>query len=235
MTAQRRALVGENPPLLPELWQSYSLSGLIEALAADRGEFCSARPAMILGGTVLPAPVAAQIAMHATIKPLIHPGQAPPEPRYRPSRKLAEFIRSRDQTCRFPGCARPATMTDIDHTLPYPYGPTCASNLACLCREHHLLKTFWPGWSSVQFPDGTIVWTDPDGSTITTYPGSRSLFPELCTPTADVAVTRSPRKHTEGLTMAKRSITRAQGRKQRIDDERRRNGQPAPPDSAAWR
>ncbi|ORV87447.1 DUF222 domain-containing protein [Mycolicibacterium iranicum] len=239
LTAQRRALVGENPPLLPKPWQTYTLRGLLDELAADPGEFCQARPAKILGGAVLPAPVAAQVALHATIKALIHPGQAPSEPRYRPSTKLADFVRCRDQTCRFPGCSRPATIADIDHTIPYPHGPTCASNLACLCREHHLLKTFWPGWSSVQYPDGTIVWTDPDGCTATTYPGSRSLFPELCLPTAQVAVTASPRKHTEGLMMPKRTITRAEARKQRIDDERRRNesggGQPAPPDWPARR
>ncbi|MDA2890921.1 DUF222 domain-containing protein [Mycolicibacterium sp. BiH015] len=239
LSAQRRALTGENSPLLPKPWQSYTLRGLLDELAADPGELCAAGPATILGGAVLPAPVAAQVALHATIKALIHPGQAPPEPRYRPSRTLAEFIRCRDQTCRFPGCSRPATITDIDHTIPYPVGPTCASNLACLCREHHLLKTFWPGWSSVQYPDGSIVWTDPDGCTATTYPGSRTLFPELCTPTAEVAVTASPRKHIEGLTMPKRTITRAEARKQRIDDERRRNesgnGQPAPPDWAARR
>ncbi|WP_235065514.1 T-complex 10 C-terminal domain-containing protein, partial [Mycolicibacterium iranicum] len=99
------------------------------------------------------------------------------------------------------------------------------SNLACLCREHHLLKTFWPGWSSVQYPDGTIIWTDPDGCTATTYPGSQALFPELCAPTAEVAATASPRKHIEGLTMPKRTITRAEARKQRVDDERRRNAE----------
>ena len=225
LTAQRRALVGENPPLVPKPWQSYTLRGLLDELAADPGEFCAAGPAKILGGAVLPAPVAAQVALHATIKALIHPGQAPSEPRYRPSRKLADFVRCRDQTCRFPGCSRAATIADIDHTIPYPYGSTCASNLACLCREHHLLKTFWPGWSSVQYPDGTIVWTDPDGCTATTYPGSRSLFPELCLPTAQVAVTASPRKHIEGLTMPKRTITRAEARKQRVDDERRRNAE----------
>jgi hypothetical protein len=163
--------------------------------------------------------------MHATIRELIHPGQAPPEPRYRPSRKLAEFVRCRDQTCRFPGCTRPATHTDIDHTIPYPYGPTCASNLACLCREHHLLKTFWPGWTNQQFPDGTILWTDPDGHTTTTYPGSRMLFPELCQPTAPAVVTRRPPpKHTAGLTMPKRTTTRTQARRQHINDERRHNG-----------
>ncbi|VEG54643.1 HNH nuclease [Mycolicibacterium aurum] len=224
LTAQRRALVGDNPPLLPKPWYSYTLRELLAALTDGPGQFSTAGPAAILGGAVIPAPVAAQLAMHATIRPLIHPGQAPPEPRYRPSRTLAEFIRCRDQTCRFPGCTRPATITDIDHTIPYPYGPTCASNLVCLCREHHLLKTFWPGWSTQQFPDGTLVWTDPEGQRCTTYPGSRLLFPELCAPTAAVVnPRRPPPKHTAGLTMPKRTITRADARRQRIDDERRLN------------
>ncbi len=225
LTAQRRALAGKNPPLLPRPWYSYTLTGLIGALADGRGEFCTAGPATILGGAVLPAPVAAQAAMYATVRELIHPGQAPPEPRYRPSRTLADFVRCRDQTCRFPGCTRSSTTADIDHTIPYPYGPTCASNLACLCREHHLLKTFWPGWSSRQFPDGRIVWTDPEGITTTTYPASMLLFPELCVPTAEFIASRPPPKHTEGLTMPKRTTTRAQARRQRIDEERRRNAE----------
>jgi hypothetical protein len=172
----------------------------------------------------VPAPVLAQAAMHATIRPLIHPGQAPPEPRYRPSTALAEFIRCRDQTCRFPGCTRPATLADIDHTIPYPWGPTAASNLACLCRTHHMLKTFWPGWTNRQHPDGTIVWTDPDGQRYTTHPGSRLLFPELCEPTAEV-VTRGtpPPKHTAGLTMPRRTTTRTHTRRQRINAERKAN------------
>jgi hypothetical protein len=91
-------------------------------------------------------------------------------------------------------------------------------------RFHHLQKTFWPGWSSRQYPDATIVWTDPDGHTHTTHPGSRLLFPELCTPTADVVVSGSPPpKHTAGLTMPRRITTRRQARRQRINDERRHN------------
>ncbi|ORB25537.1 HNH endonuclease signature motif containing protein [Mycolicibacterium parafortuitum] len=223
LTAQRRALAGKRPPLLPRPWHSFTLTGLVGALEDGRGELCTVGPATILGGAVIPAPVAAQAAMYATVRELIHPGQAPPEPRYRPSRRLAEFVRCRDQTCRFPGCTKPSTSADIDHTIPYPYGPTCASNLACLCREHHLLKTFWPGWSSRQYPDGRIVWTDPEGIVTTTYPGSRLLFPELCVPTAEFTNRRPPLKHTEGLTMPKRTTTRARARRQRIDDERRRN------------
>lgn len=226
VATQRRALAGQNPPLLPKPWHSYSLAGLLAALAPDQGEFCAARPALILGGVVLPAAVAAQVAQHATIRTLVHPGKAPSERRYRPSKRLADFVRCRDQTCRFPGCHRPATNADIDHTIPYPYGPTAAANLACLCREHHLLKTFWAGWSNVQYPDGTIVWTDPDGHATTTYPGCRTVFPELCAPTLEVpAAAAVPQKHIAGLTMPRRTVTRVRARQQRVDDERRRNAE----------
>jgi len=91
-------------------------------------------PAAVIGGPIIPAPLlAAKLANTAIIQPLIHPGDAPPEPRYTPSPKLADFVRCRDMTCRFPGCDEPAWRCDLDHTIPYPVGPTCASNTKCLC------------------------------------------------------------------------------------------------------
>lgn len=224
LTEQRRALVTKPPPLLLKPWYRHTLSELAAAFNADRGEFCPAAPGVILGGAMVPAPVLAQAARHAKIERLIHPGQDPPQRRYRPLKALADFVRCRDGTCRFPGCTRSALTADLDHTVPYPFGPTAASNLACLCREHHLLKTFWAGWDSRQFPDGTIVWTDPDGRTHTTHPGSRTLFAELSRPTAGVTLRGAvPRKHTTGLTMPRRETTRTKARRQRVDDERRRN------------
>ncbi|KRD09623.1 endonuclease [Mycobacterium sp. Root265] len=222
LTAQRRALVARRRPLFSKPWYLHTWPELISGLRGDRGEFCPVAPGAILGGPVVPAPVIAQIARHATLCPLIHPGTSPPEPRYRPSAALARFVRCRDRTCRFPGCTR--TVTDIDHTIPYPFGPTAASNLVLLCREHHLCKTFWAGWRSRQFADGTLEWTDPDGGTHTTRPGSRTLFPELCAPTADVQVKgHPPPKHTAAVTMPRRERTRAEDRAKRIDDERQSN------------
>lgn len=222
LAAQRRALVGRSPSLLSKPLRDYTFTQLTAELTSDPGEFSPASPGIVVGGPVLPAAVVAQLAMHATVKKLVHPGQAPPEPRYRPSRALADFVRARDLTCRQPGCTR--TIDDIDHTIPYPWGPTCASNLAGYCRQHHLLKTFWPGWSSVQYPDGTIVFTDPGGQTSTSYPGSRLLFPELSEPTAQVGIRGTPPpKHTAGLTMPRRRITRKEARRQRVVAERKRN------------
>jgi hypothetical protein len=186
----------------------------------------STPPAALLNGGMLPAPLlAAKVAGTAKIVPIVHPGNKPPEPRYIPSAVLATFIRCRDMTCRFPGCDEPAHRCDIDHTIAYPAGPTQASNLKALCRKQHLLKTFW-GWREEQFPDGTVVWTCPQGQAYTTYPGSRILFPALCRPTAPVPTRDVPDTNSGAArrgAMPRRKITRAQNRTHAINDERARN------------
>jgi hypothetical protein len=208
---------------------------LTEALTdTDPGEPAATSPGVMLGGPVLAGPIIRRLALQAVIRRIIHPGDRPPEPRYTPSRALADFVRCRDLTCRFPGCDVSAERCDIDHTIPHPVGPTCASNLKCLCRFHHLLKTFWGGdggWGDRQSPDGTVVWTAPGGATYRTRPGSHLLFPSLCQPTAAVTTTTGRASGTAdrsaganpGLTMPRRTTTRAQDRTPRIDEERRLN------------
>jgi Domain of unknown function (DUF222) len=88
---------------------------------------------------------------------------------YRPPTALADHIRTRDRTCRFPGCRHPARRCDIDHGIPYPKGPTSACNLCCLCRHHHRMKHHG-NWTVDHGPDGTITWTSPTGRTYTTTP-----------------------------------------------------------------
>ena len=149
---------------------------------------------------MLPAPLlAAKIAGTAKMVPIVHPGTKPPEGRHIPSAVLATFIRCRDMTCRFPGCDEPAHHCDIDHTIAYPTGPTQASNLKCLCRKHHLVKTFG-GWHERQLPDGTVIWTSPQGHTYTTHPGNRILFPSLCRPTAPSSSATYPAPRTRSRT-----------------------------------
>ncbi|MGA5464555.1 DUF222 domain-containing protein [Mycobacterium sp. NPDC050041] len=174
---------------------------------------------------LLPPEQLAGLAEHATIRPLIHPGDAAPEPRYTPSRNLAEFVRCRDMGCRFPGCDVAAFSTDIDHTIPYSQGgPTQASNLKCLCRLHHLIKTFW-GWHDQQHRDGTVIWTSPAGQTYTTTPGAALLFPHLCTPTAAAIITPRTGDPCGDRTamMPTRQRTRAQNKAARIAAERQAN------------
>jgi hypothetical protein len=207
-----------------------------------RCESPATRPGAIIGGPFLPGALARRFALTAKIRKVIHPGDSPPEPRYTPSRGLAEFVRCRDLTCRFPGCSEPATNADIDHTIAWPIGPTCASNLKCLCRRHHLLKTFWggpDGWRDRQLPDGTIIWTSPHGRTYVTEPGCKLLFPSLCAPTAPVTITpeaaeQARAQHNPGLTMPRRQRTRAQDRAQRIADDRRLNEAEAQAESPGY-
>lgn len=101
------------------------------------------------------------------VTPLIVPAEAAPEPRYRPSAALAEFIDFRDLSCRWPGCGVPAERCDTDHTVPWPHGPTHPSNLKLYCRHHHIVKTFWfdrLGWTETQDPDGTPTIRTPGRS-----------------------------------------------------------------------
>lgn len=147
-----------------------------------------------------------------------------PEPHYRPSVKLAAFVRARDMFCRFPGCDVPAQRCDIDHVVPWPYGPTHASNLTCTCRTHHLGKTFWEGWRDVQFPNGTVVWTTPSGQSYTTFPGSRLFFPRWNTATTELQpMDRPPPDPDRAIKMPKRRRSRAAERTARINAERADN------------
>jgi len=95
---------------------------------------------------------------------------------YRPGKALERLVKARDLVCRFPGCRRSAISTstgtpnrvDLDHTVPFPEGPTVAENLAALCRSHHLLKTH-SEWRVRQDKGGTLTWTTPSGRTFRTH------------------------------------------------------------------
>ncbi len=173
---------------------------------------------------LIPPEVVAELAKSAKLQPLIVAEAA--EPHYLPSAKLADFVRCRDLTCRAPGCDQPAVYCDIDHTIPYADGGrTHPSNLKCVCRKHHLLKTFW-GWRDQQLADGTVIWTLPSGQTYVTSPGSAILFPALTVPTGELpklTPTSNDRCGERTAMMPTRRRTRAQQRSQRVTAERNRN------------
>ncbi|HTY32110.1 HNH endonuclease signature motif containing protein, partial [Mycobacterium sp.] len=173
-------------------------------------------PGCEIGAAGLITPeLVAELAASAKLMTVVHPVDAPPENGYVPSTALADFVRCRDLTCRAPGCDRPAIGCDLDHTIPYADGGvTHASNLKCLCRLHHLLKTFG-GWRDEQLPDGSVIWRLPDGHTYVTTPGSALLFPSLCAPTGDPpqpAATPAKAHAERTAMMPKRRRTRAQDR-----------------------
>ena len=99
--------------------------------------------AVIAGGGIVPTPLLAElIGLGAPVRQVPNPAELCTEPRYRPSTKLARFVRNRDLTCCFPGCDRAAERCDLDHTTPHgPGGLTHPGNMKALCRKQLLLKT----------------------------------------------------------------------------------------------
>jgi Domain of unknown function (DUF222) len=189
----------------------------------------SNNPGYLPGFGAVPAPLLRGLVEsgQAKLKPLEIP---PPdcEPRYRPSTALAEYVRWRDLTCRWPGCDEPAAKCQIDHTVPYPLGPTHPSNNKLYCPHHHLLKTFYVGeggWSERQLPDGTLILTAPTGHVYITTPGGAQFFSQLATPTGKLAIPEQPQppNPNRGMMMPKRQRTRAQERAYRIAQERQHN------------
>ena len=147
---------------------------------------------------------------------------------YRPSTALVTYLRWRDLTCRWPGCDAP--VCDIDHTVPYPAGPTSRGNLKLYCRAHHLVKTFYAGhggWSEQQLSDGTMLFASPTGHRYVTEPAGGRLFPALSVSTEVPEGKQFPAGNAEshsanrGLAMPTRERTRDEDRRSRIDRERR--------------
>ena len=200
-------------------------SAVIHVLAEQATlDGASDHPGYLPGFGILPAESVRELAETATLKPLTIPADAP-DPGYRPSKQTAEFVRWRDLTCRWPGCDAPVEACDIDHTVPYPLGPTHPSNNKPYCRTHHLLKTFYAGpggWTDRQLPDGTIVCTAPTGHIYTTEPLGGMLFPTLAQPTGELPVpTLDEPSSYRGMMMPRRKQTREQDRRDRIAQERR--------------
>ncbi|MGH8921776.1 MAG: DUF222 domain-containing protein, partial [Actinomycetes bacterium] len=131
-------------------------------------------PGELVGHGPIPAGLAREIAAQGTWRRLLTDPASGTlldhgRTTYTPPVGLADFVRARDLRCRFPTCGQPATTADLDHTIPYPDGPTSEHNLHASCRRHHRLKTHTPDWDIDQHPDGRITWTTPTGHTHTSY------------------------------------------------------------------
>jgi Domain of unknown function (DUF222) len=185
----------------------------------------SDHPGYLPGFGIVPAESVRELAGSAKLLPL----EVPPdmvEPGYRPSAGLAAFIRWRDLTCRWPGCDRPAQRCDIDHTVPWPLGPTHPSDNKCYCRIHHLIKTFLAGiggWSDQQLADGTVIFTAPTGHIYTTQPHGAAMYPALAQSTGELPIPPAvaPPDADRSVMMPRRKQTREQDRRDRINQERR--------------
>jgi hypothetical protein len=87
---------------------------------------------------------------------------------YEPTVEIAETVRARDPVCTFPGCAVPAGRCDLDHTIPWPHGPTSVPNLSPRSRRCHRYKTaaLWRARTRTN-QHGAVVaheWTSPLGT-----------------------------------------------------------------------
>jgi hypothetical protein len=95
---------------------------------------------------------------------------------YPPTAPQDRFLTTRDRTCRHPGCDNRAGWADADHVIPHARGgETDCANLCCLCRRHHRLKTFAPGWTYAMTADGILTVTAPCGVTRTSRPPGLQL------------------------------------------------------------
>jgi hypothetical protein len=181
-------------------------------------------PGYLEGFGVMPAEEVREVAAGAELRPVNRPGDDP-EPGYRPSRRLRNFLRWRDLTCRFPGCDAPVQRCDVDHTDPWPLGPTHPSNNKHYCRDHHLIKTFYSGahgWRDEQRPDGTVVLIAPTGLVYVTDAHGGQMFPTLAVPTAELpGSVAAPEGADKTAMMPRRRKTRDQDRRDRVERERR--------------
>ncbi|MCU1588439.1 MAG: endonuclease, partial [Frankiales bacterium] len=73
--------------------------------------------------------------------------------------RLRRYLQARDRTCVLPGCHR--RITDVDHRIPWPLGPTAPDNLQLLCRHHHRAKQ--AVFTVELTPDGDYLWTSRGG------------------------------------------------------------------------
>ena len=168
-SAQRRSIAGktsqglENP--LPRRGRRWRHAIVVCDLATALG--LSDNPGWVPGYGHVPGSLARELAAQASHwrrfllddnEKLIDIGRHT----YRPSDVLREIVTARDQSCTFPGCARPACEADLDHVVNFDGANSTKENLHSLCRTHHRLKTHG-GWRVSVDNNGWHHWTSPLG------------------------------------------------------------------------
>lgn len=102
-----------------------------------------------------------------------------------PPPQMRLHLQLRDATCRFPGCTRPASTSEADHTIEWRNGgETSLDNLVSLCTSHHHLR-HGDRWRYT-LHDGVTAWTTPTGRRITLHPPTLAppcpRFPDAAVP-----------------------------------------------------
>ncbi|WP_165485557.1 transposase [Protofrankia symbiont of Coriaria ruscifolia] len=121
-------------------------------------------PGELAGYGPIPAATARELAKEATWRRILtDPTTGAPVDigRRFPAPGLARLLRTRERTCRFPGCQKPARFCDLDHVQPYANGgKTTEGNLLTLCRRHHRAKHNG-GWTVRRAAGAVVTWTAP--------------------------------------------------------------------------
>jgi hypothetical protein len=129
-------------------------------------------PGILAGHGPIAPDVARRLAAHAPsfFRLLTHPVTGAildlDRTTYRVPADLKRWVQITEPQCEFIGCGRLASDCDLDHTVAWSTdnGPTAASNLAPLCRNHHRLKHN-TRWQMTQDAATGITWTSPTGAT----------------------------------------------------------------------
>jgi hypothetical protein len=80
---------------------------------------------------------------------------------------LEQAVRRRDRRCRWPGCDRPAELSQVHHIVPRAAGGlTELNNLLTLCDFHHLIVVHTWGWTIRLGADGTTTAVSRGGRTL---------------------------------------------------------------------
>lgn len=158
-----------------------TLTGRVQvSIPADSLTGGSDQPAHLAGHSAVDAGRARRVAANApTWARLFHDpdtGALRTVDRYAPTAAQRRLLIARDETCRFPACARRAEGCDIDHTVDHAHGgPTAVGNLAHLCRFHHVLKHH-TAWEVRRLGNGELAWRDPAGASHRTRPAAAVRF-----------------------------------------------------------
>ena len=133
----------------------------------------SDHPGVLSGGAVIPAALARQIAQdpesswyrmltdeHGHMVELSTKS-------YRPTKPIWRDVVARHTTCYRRNCDKPATLSELDHKVKWPKGPTSNKNLGPACKPDHKGKHA-DGFSLEQNPDGTLTFNTRAGFAHTT-------------------------------------------------------------------
>ena len=108
--------------------------------------------------------------------------------RYRPTAAMSTVIAALDGVCTAPGCTTAAHRCDVDHSRPWPAGPTAIVNLCSRDRRHHNHKTRGT-WIATTDGDGVTLWRTCSGRSYLT--GRHRYDDPLGRPVTDAEVDRA--------------------------------------------